>query len=725
MLKTVISLFLLAFPVLACADWMVVDDPLAAEIRPRHGATVEQTPPDFSWPDVGNEARYSVTLTYPDGRKRTLAAPQNYLNWDEALPPGEYSWTVTLNGRASDARKFVVGKDAKPFVVPPMKELSARIQAKPRPRGLPDQATLALMAKQRPAGIASLRAEVDNRMRAALPPAPGSSSPGKDGSDAMDEVKRTMNALAAYVLVKEQRYFDESLRRARNMAAWDPHGPTAYTRRGMEQSARTIAFSLVLAYDWLHPRLAQPDRQLLRYSIKVRLGQMHAELIGSRSRVAQYPRDSHGQLSATMLGMMAALMVGDLPEADAWMEKSLPLAANLTSPWGGEESGFSNGTAYGIWDTGALQPYWYVLRWATGIDFAQKAWVRNYARFLAYFDPPGTPARLFGDGHEQAMLAEQVARFGKGYSYFAPSPLSRWYASRLTGEAQLRFEYILSPPADFQGPQPLPAGTPNALHLPSIGWVAMHSDLADEKRVSVYFKSSPPPHGAFNHSHADQNSFVINAGGQRLAIESGYYDGYKSQHWQQWLKTTRAKNAITFDGGKGQVFFEQTGARKMGYGRITRFETHAKYDIATGDATSAYDGALSEAKRTVVFIRPNVVVVHDRLASATPRQWEWNIHALRKMRVESDRKIEIDSGGQRLCVSMVGGPELRFLQDDEWTAAPRKGDPQWHGRFVTAALAKAEFVAVLNVGCTPNPVTVERDGDGWPVISGIRTRPPQ
>jgi hypothetical protein len=703
----------LVLPVCARADWMEVDDPLAAQIRPRDGAAVEQTPPDFSWPEVGKDARYSVTLTYPDGRKRTLAAPQNYLNWDEALAPGTYSWTVTLNGsRASNARKFRVGRDAKPFVLPPMKELAERIKGKKRPRGLPDEATLALMAKQRPAGIAALRAEVDNRMRAPLPPAPGSPSPGKDGSDAMDEVKRTMNALAAHVLTKDPRYYDESLRRARNMASWDPDGPTAFTRRGLEQSARAIAFSLVLAYDWLHPTLGAPDRQLLRHAIGARLAQMHADLVGPRSRIAKYPRDSHGQLSATMLAIMAALMVGDIAQAEGWMEQALPLAANLASPWGGEESGFSNGTAYGIWDTGSLQPYWYVLRWASGVDFAQKAWVRNYGRFLAYFDPPGSPARLFGDGHEQAMFAEQVARFGKGYAHFAPSPLGRWYASRLKGEAQLRLEYILSPPADWSGPQPLPAGTPNALHLPSIGWAAMHSDLADEKRVSVYFKSSPPPHGAFNHSHADQNSFVINAGGQRLAIESGYYDGYKSPHWSQWLKTTRAKNAVTYDGGKGQIFFEQSG-RKMGYGRITRFEHRPGHDIVAGDATAAYDGALSEAKRTVVFIRPNIVVVHDRLASATPRRWEWNIHALRKMRVESERRIEIESGGERLCVSMVAGPEVKFVQDDHWTAAPKKGDAQWHGRFTTAALAKAELVALLNVGCSKDAVTVERDGEGW------------
>jgi hypothetical protein len=602
-----------------------------------------------------------------------------------------------------------------------MKELAARIRAKPHPRGLPDPATLAQMVKQRTAGIASLRAEVDNRIRAQLIPMPASGSSGKDQWEVIDEVKRTVNALSAYVLTREDRYYQEALRRVRLMASWDPDGPTAYTREHMDKAARALTFALVLGYDWLHPKLGDADRQQLRHVIRARLAHIHADVIGARSRIAKYPRDSHGQLAATMLGMMSALMVGDIPQAEGWMEKSLPLAASLTSPWGGEESGFSNGSAYGIWGTGELQPYWYVMRWATGVDFAQKAWVRNYGRFLAYFNPPGTPARLFGDGHEQAMLHEQSARFAKGYTNFAPSPLGRWYASRLKGEAQLRLEYILSPPADWSGPQPLPAGTPNALHLPGIGWVAMHSDLADEKRISVYFKSSPPPHGAFNHSHADQNSFVINAGGQRLAIESGYYDGYKSPHWLQWLKTTRAKNAITFDGGKGQIFFEQTGYRKMGYGKITRFETHAGYDIASGDATPAYDGALSEAKRTIVYIRPNLVVVRDRLASATPRQWEWNIHALQKMRVDSERKIEIESGGQRLCVSMVGGPEVRFTQDDDWTAAPKKGEPQWHGRFATSALPKAELVVLLNVGCTTATASVSRDGDGWKIAAGEKT----
>jgi hypothetical protein len=724
----------LAWPLLAQADWLQVSDAQAAAIRPPEGTTVQQTPPDFSWPEISKQARYTVNLRYPDGRTRSLLAPQNYLNWNEVLPSGRYSWTVTMTdsgaSRTSEPRTFVVDENSKPFLVPDMKALVAKMKAKPHPRGLPDDAALATMAKQREAGARLLRSDVEMRTREPLAPVPDTGSPSADEGRVIDEVKLTLHALSAYALFKQDVFFNEALRHAKNMASWDPEGTTAYTRRGVDMGARELTFALVLAYDWLHPRLDAPTKQALLKSIGTRMAQMHADVIGERSRIAADPRESHGQVTATMIGMMSTLLVGDLPEADRWMQSALPLAINLVQPWGGDDGGFSNGTPYAIWDTGTMQPLWYVMRWATGINLADKAWVRNYGKFLAYFNPPGTPVRLFGDGHEQAMFKEQSARFGKGYRDFAPSPLTRWYASQLSGEDPMRFEVIMAPPADFSGPQPFPKGVPNSLYLPTTGWVAMHSSLEDAKRTSVYFKSSPPPHGAFAHQHADQNSFVINAGGQRLAIESGYYDGYKTPHWWNWLKQTRAANAITYDGGKGQIFFEGTDYKKMGYGRITKFAAAPGYDVATGDATQAYDGALTKALRSMVYLRPNMVVVHDVLASGTPRRWEWNIHALRRMSEISDSRIKIENQGQSLCVSMLAAPPVKFSQTDQWVAPeptrgdgklvsgadPIKSDPQWHGRFTSEPLRAAEFIALLDVGCTGAQAVLNKDdGGGWSV----------
>jgi hypothetical protein len=340
--------------------------------------------------------------------------------------------------------------------------------------------------------------------------------------------------------------------------------------------------------------------------------------------------------------------------------------------------------------------------------------VRNWGRYMAYFDPPGSPVRLFGDGHEQAMLDEHRARYGKGYAGFAPSPLTQWWASRLSGEDASRAEFLLAPLSELRKTR-LPEGTPNSLYLPSIGWAAMHSSLADDDRTSVYFKSAPPPFGAFNHSHADQNSFVINAGGQRLAIESGYYDAYKSPHWRKWLHQTRSKNAITYDGGKGQLFYEE--GDKMGYGGVTRFAAAADHDVVSGDATHAYGGAVTAALRTLVYVRPGVIVVHDKLASATPRRWEWNIHALNKM--DGDEKsIAIRSGGQSLCADLLAGPRAEFSQTNQWTEAPRKGEEQWHGKWTSEPLPAAEFLVVMRVGCKDVPAQATRADGGWKLSVG-------
>jgi hypothetical protein len=721
----------------ACADddardWMVettASGASSAPIRPADRAIVEQTPPDFTWPDHGPDARYEFNLTFPQGVTRRRITERNWFAWDEPLPLGRYQWRVRVltksgangdNGTAapdglqSRARRFEVSATAMPFVVPDWTVLLARARAAPRPRALPNDrsAFLAALQTERRDGLARLLAEVK---RASQAPASPPTAPARSQvrADAHTACLRTLNSAFAWIATRQEERFRDALRRARNLASWDPHGSTAYANG--DEAAREIAWTLTLAYDWLSPRLDAEQRSALLAALRVRVGDIDDDVIGRRARVAIHPFDSHGNHTLTYLAAMSVLLAGDLAEAQNWLRDALPLAIHWTSPWGGEDGGFANGTAYAQWDTGDKLVAWYVLRWAVGIDMARKAWVSNYARFLAYFLPPGAPAGVFGDGAEQ-HLAEAWARFGKGYASFAPSPLARWYAAQLNGEDPARLELLLAPRSSLRRADPteMPANTPDAALFPSIGWVAMHSRLADPARVSVYFKSSP--YGSFNHSHADQNSFVIDAGGQRLAIDSGYYDGYDTPHWRQWYKQTRAHNAITFDGGNGQVVFEEGG--QLGRGAITRFEHHIGYDIVTADATPAYGGALTRAERTLVYQRPNLVLVYDVLASPQARRWEWNVHAAHRMESIGERRVRIRNGEAALCVEMLEGQATEFTQTERFTAEPQ-GDnlaAQWHGAFVSRNReATAEFVALLRVSCTNTPVSARRADCGWTV----------
>ena len=726
-------------------DWITsasLIHPGAAVLRPADCALVQQNPPDFSWPYIDN-GPFTVSLTFPDGHTETRTATNNWLNWDGTLPAGNYTWTVARAGLTSLQRRFTVGTGSVPFVVPDIETIVQHLVGKPHPRAMPDDSALAAMAGQRGFELGVLRFSVDRLLTEPLPP-DGNRGDG-DGYDRFG--MRALWSLIAFAYDRTDAYREDARRRVLNLAAWDPRGATAVD----DQESRYIAYVVAVGYDWLAATLSAAEREQLLSMLNTRVGDLHGWALGARGwppsdpgagippPIWQTPRDSHRYVTSAVVAAISTLLVGDLPAAETWLRDLLPFTVNALSPWSGEEGGYANGTPYSMWDTGALLSTWYALRHATCggpacIDMAQKAWVRNWGRFIAYFVPPtypadaaahdarkndaGTPIGLFGDGFAQPELFEARTRFVKSYANFAPGAFACWLAAGLTGGDQTRAEYLMSPPDTCAAPAAFPSGAPNSLYLPAIGWVAMHSSLADLNRTSVYFKSSPRPFGAFNHQSADQNAFAINAGGERLAIESGYNDDFGTNHWQYWVKRTRSKNAITFDGGQGQVAFEHLPDpfKATGYGSIVRQFSTSAFDVVTGDATQAYNGALTQALRTLVFLRPGTILVYDRLASSTPRTWEWNIHALNPFEViSSDRRVRITRGMQSLCVDVLAGPLRQFVpvSDSDFSSWGRSSDPtndvsaapldpaapaQYHGKFAAMqASTSAEFVVLMRV----------------------------
>lgn len=705
------------------SDFLVRSDPTLAPVRPADCATVTQTPPEFTWPPQNGSNTYELTLTYPDGRQAARTTTGNWVLWDEPLPAGEYTWRVKVSGasnHASQPRKFTVARDAVPFVVPSGDALVEHATAAPRPRTWSRDATrpLAAAKSERAAGFKLLRQEVENKMPAGVQPEPMSGSENANYEDTVAEQKRTLAAAFAYAVTHDPRYGADAARRMLAQARWSPNGPTSYKKNDMAN--RNVAWTLALAYDWAHDALQPSQRSTVLAAIKARTQPMFEDVT---TRLAGYPYDSHANITLSIVAAIGALMVGDIPEADRWVREAVPLAVVWTSPWGWKDGGFANGTAQLFWDTGSHLPAWYVLRNAAGVDLAKKEWVRNLMRFMAYFVPPGAPSGVFGDGHE-LELREVWGRVAKATARFAPNPLGLWYAGSMGGGDAGRIELMVSPRLATEAAE-LPRDTPDSAFFPSVGWVAMHSRLDDPMRTSVYFKSSP--YGSYNHGHGDQNSFVIHHRGERLAMASGYYDGYQTAHWKEWYKQTRAANAITFDGGQGQGF-----NGKQFSGEVTRFESGRGYDIATGRAEKAYAGQLTRAQRSIVYLRPNLVLVHDSLASKTPRTWEWNIHALAKMGKLSERLVQVRNGSAKMCLEMLASPDVAFEQVDQFTAAPAARAPmpnQWHGTFATTARSeRAEFVALMRIGAdcgaaAGRPAKVEAAGDGLRVeVDGALVR---
>ena len=684
---------------------------IAQPLRPMVGARVQQNPPDFAWPWVALGQRYEVILTGP-GYRRTILSNSNLLSWPEALPFGEFKWTVrSIGGREIAGGGFVVPPDATVFVVPEARELLERVVAQAHPRFSPTglAGSTDPMVRKLLATVSRFEGE-----RVPEPSDPEGVTGARDRSTLAraardlhrsgDEVAdRLIDTVAATMLSKDDRWRKELRRRLLIAAGWRPDGPTGV--KGVHSVASDLAFAMALAYDQTYTSLSTDDRRLVVRAIMQRLEDIEAEFMQGE-RLFRRSRDSHGWGAWGLLSATVALIAGDDLRADAMFLRTVPGFITSISPWGGEDGGFANGVAYASFRMGAQALPMDVLGQVIGVNLFAKPAMANFARFMAYFLPPGAPMGPFGDGVETRVPG--FDRYAvENWARRTNMPLAWWHAGALGGEPSRLGPLLLAPPL----PSTVKPKVPDSWLQSDVGWAAMHGSLADPSRVSVYFKSSP--FGSFNHAHADQNAFVVHAGGEALAVGSGYYDSYGSAHWRDWYQSTRAHNAITFDGGAGQRQQDPSAI-----GRIVFWASSSVGDVVVGDAREAYGGALDRATRTLVFVRPNLVLVRDQLAARSPRTWEWRVHAIDKMML-GENSIRIDRRGESLCIDLLQAPEVEVGQTTgfgtEMRAKRSRQDmaDQWHAAWATKERqGAAEFLVSMRVGCQGSAPKAMRQRDG-------------
>ena len=247
----------------------------------------------------------------------------------------------------------------------------------------------------------------------------------------------------------------------------------------------------------------------------------------------------------------------------------------------------------------------------------------------------------------------------------------------------------------------------------------MHSSLTDRLRTSVYFKSSP--FGSVNHSHADQNSFVMYSKGKVLAMDSGSYDYYNSPHWRGWYKQTRAHNAITFDGGVGQGVGPTGLGERSSSGQLTKFMQYPLFDITSADAVPAYRGALTQAQRTLVFIRPSTLVTVDQLDSVTARRYEYNLHTGVALSGNAEA-FRADVAPAEMCGTVASPDAITMSASSGYYPAPTVAvTPHYWNKFTfNTPKNKGLIVSVLRGDCASAAPTITFANGGATIAVGGR-----
>jgi len=720
--------------VTARADWVQSTDPLVVQAKPEMNQVQAQNPPGFTWArHASGPASYELEITPVGGTPTKVVVERNWYLPTKAMALGNYTWRVRPVGSNewSTARTFSITSRSNVFEVPDNATLRNRILSKARPRSLPPSVTpfgtwnydkrttlepyLSRLGNEVKAQSTAVPTLTDSRWSIVIssPLTAAMASQQTDVRQRINEATRQMEAAALMWRLKgESVYLTEALRRGDELAALNPSGPTSYVNQ--DQATRQIAWGLAKTIDLLAGSLDATRKARWLGSIKIRTTEIYNNLAGDNGRLDQYPFDSHGNTSLVFLVLISTLTLGDIPEAQTWFDFSFRAYALSPNPWSGPEGGYANGTAYAEYAAGYLLALWDPLTHASGVNFFGKPWTLGFLDFAMEFIPPGARTHAFGDAGE----TKPDQRVFRAFASRMWSPRAAWYVKNTTGMEDamslLQAEYPLpvKHTTVYQAPS-------NSAYYPSIGWVAMHSDLASSSRISTFFKSSP--YGSFNHSHGDQNGLLLSSAGQPLLVKAGWYDWYGSPYWTDWYHQTRSQNAITFDGGKGQLvdgYREQLQRN----GRITAFTAQPSYDYAEGDATPSYGGQLTMAKRQVWHLRNagNAILVRDRLSSTVARTYEWNMHTPVIMTVENGQNVKVVAGTQSLCVRSLNA-NANFAK---WIGPGAKANVvEDHGAFYLKANANttAEYLVLLDVGCKKPTVNISTSGTVRTVTVGGQT----
>jgi hypothetical protein len=129
---------------------------------------------------------------------------------------------------------------------------------------------------------------------------------------------------------------------------------------------------------------------------------------------------------------------------------------------------------------------------------------------------------------------------------------------------------------------------------------------------AVWLSMSVGPIYQPGHEHYDRGHFTFQRGADYLVINSG---GYGS------IDTLPFHNTLAFNGKS------QNGGEDATKAVPTKYSTGSGFVYGEEDLTNSYDsGVAKRALRTLVYVQPNLVVVHDQVAGATACDITFNVN---------------------------------------------------------------------------------------------------
>ncbi|MCC6264249.1 MAG: DUF4962 domain-containing protein, partial [Bryobacterales bacterium] len=476
--------------------------PLAKDLAayPADAQTVNVNPPGFYWTPNEKAKSYRLEVRKSEGATDGLAtgALTSTVNPPfQKLSPGEYEWQVVYldeQGKAvgaSKTRRFTLPGSALELLMPDIHALKAKLSGV-RPRlylGGGRLERLRAAAQGELPSWVRLREAADSALKEKLYPEPpilGDSdedwmrtfTPGKEGS------AHVARLALAYRVTGDEKYREAARDWLLNLASWDPKGITSHGLPlhaggiGNDEASMPMLERMSLAWDWIGDTLTPEERRKVLASMTERGNQVLRVL--EKEDFLSHPFGNHSGRAIAFLGTAGLAFLGDIPEAEQWLD--YVLRAELTSypSFGGDDGGWSQGLSYWSFYIYSHANFAVALRQATGTDLFKKPFFQNTGYFGLYFIPPYAPSGGFGDSayhrpNESAgVLADTLAEANG-------DPVLKWYADGIAAMGErnqtkwrewfIEDVYETLQAGDASALQPeAPSKLDGSKHMKDIGW---------------------------------------------------------------------------------------------------------------------------------------------------------------------------------------------------------------------------------------------------------------
>ena len=111
----------------------------------------------------------------------------------------------------------------------------------------------------------------------------------------------------------------------------------------------------------------------------------------------------------------------------------------------------------------------------------------------------------------------------------------------------------------------------------------------------------------------------------------------------------------------------------------------------------AYEKPLDRFTRTIIFIKPALVIVYDRLSAPEPSTFEYWLHAIKEMKADDQHNVVVRNDDVICNVDFMLPQGLTFTQTDQYDPNPRPRIKlrEWHLTAKTPDKAKQiEFLTL-------------------------------